>query len=331
MSLESVETPPPASLSGAPETDPELTSPLARFAGHPPAAPSWFNEALANRPERRFIDVGGVDIETLAWGAVGRPGLMLLHGNRAHADWWSFIAPFFAHTHRVAAISWSGMGGSGWRERYSLSDHVDEILVCAEALGLFAAPQKPVLVGHSFGSSPLTRAAGVAGERLRLAVTVDSGVGVGAEPGATQPKGTSRPNRVYPTLEAALQRFRLSPLQPCENPFLVHHIARGALRPAPLPEGGEGWTWAFDPFANDSRGDAHRGAQDVAIRAMRCPLVVMWGAQSALVTPEVVARTRAAAPPGTPFIEIPNAYHHVMLDQPLAFVAALRAVLETAA
>jgi pimeloyl-ACP methyl ester carboxylesterase len=29
-----------------------------------------------------------------------------------------------------------------------------------------------------------------------------------------------------------------------------------------------------------------------------------------------------------PFIEIPEARHHVMLDQPLAFVAALRTLLQ---
>ena len=28
-----------------------------------------------------------------------------------------------------------------------------------------------------------------------------------------------------------------------------------------------------------------------------------------------------------PFVSIPHAYHHVMLDQPIAFVSALRALL----
>jgi pimeloyl-ACP methyl ester carboxylesterase len=31
--------------------------------------------------------------------------------------------------------------------------------------------------------------------------------------------------------------------------------------------------------------------------------------------------------PGSPHIVIPEAEHHVMIDQPLAFVAALRALL----
>jgi pimeloyl-ACP methyl ester carboxylesterase len=36
---------------------------------------------------------------------------------------------------------------------------------------------------------------------------------------------------------------------------------------------------------------------------------------------------RSIAPPGSPGIEIPDADHHLMLDQPLAFVAALRGLL----
>jgi pimeloyl-ACP methyl ester carboxylesterase len=35
----------------------------------------------------------------------------------------------------------------------------------------------------------------------------------------------------------------------------------------------------------------------------------------------------ARMPAGTPLIPIPEAYHHVMADQPLALVAALRALL----
>ena len=35
-------------------------------------------------------------LEVLTWGEVGKPGLLFVHGNSAHADWWSFIAPFFA-------------------------------------------------------------------------------------------------------------------------------------------------------------------------------------------------------------------------------------------
>jgi len=93
--------------------DPAPLSLLGPFHGERPPAPAWFEAAIARAPERSRIPVEGVGIELLTWGEVGKPGLLFLHGNGAHADWWSFIAPSFADDWRVAAISWSGAGAAG--------------------------------------------------------------------------------------------------------------------------------------------------------------------------------------------------------------------------
>ena len=75
---------------------PHFPAPLAPFGGLPPPAPDWFTEALADVPVRTELKVQGTPIEALAWGRVGDPGLLLLHGNSAHADWYSFIGPLLA-------------------------------------------------------------------------------------------------------------------------------------------------------------------------------------------------------------------------------------------
>jgi len=110
-----------------PGMPPEMASPLASFGGASPPCPTWFSAALARAPERALVPVLGADIELLTWGAVGKPGLIFVHGNSAHADWWSFIAPFLAGDYRVAALSLSGMGGSDWRETYSFETFAAEI------------------------------------------------------------------------------------------------------------------------------------------------------------------------------------------------------------
>ena len=99
--------------------DPHLMAPLAAYHGLKPPAPAWFGQATAEEPERTFIEVEGAKVELLAWGNRGKPGLMFLHGGAAHADWWSFIAPFFAKDYRVVASTFTGMGRSGWREQSS--------------------------------------------------------------------------------------------------------------------------------------------------------------------------------------------------------------------
>jgi pimeloyl-ACP methyl ester carboxylesterase len=51
------------------------------------------------------------------------------------------------------------------------------------------------------------------------------------------------------------------------------------------------------------------------------------GALSTTVSEEIWAEHRALAPAGTPFVVIPDAHHHVMIDQPIALIATLRALL----
>jgi pimeloyl-ACP methyl ester carboxylesterase len=45
------------------------------------------------------------------------------------------------------------------------------------------------------------------------------------------------------------------------------------------------------------------------------------------VTPDVADYIYELLDRNAPVVEIPQAYHHLLLDQPLAFVSALRAIL----
>ncbi|MBX3619643.1 MAG: alpha/beta hydrolase [Rhizobacter sp.] len=307
-----------------------IQSPLAPLKGEKPEAPRWFDKALQHLPERTWTAVHGARIETLAWGDVGQPGLMLLHGNRAHADWWSFIAPFFADSHRVVAMSWSGMGGSDWREHYSIDLLSQEVGAVADATGLFEGPRPPVIVAHSFGGFPALRYTARAGRRVGGLVMVDCPVMSPEMRQARRREGPSgmaqaRPNRVYDDLPSALARFRFAPPQVCKNLFIADHIARTSLKRAPLERGeGDGWTWRFDPYQwKDMR--MENPLPD--FQSLQCPVSVMWGSHSALFDAEILAHIAALAPAGSPRIEIPAARHHLMVDQPLAFVTALRGLL----
>src|SRR5690606_40879383 len=124
--------------------------------------------------ERRFHEVDGARIETLVWGEAGRPGLLFLHGNAAHADWWSFIAPFFLPQYRVVALSWSGMGSSEWRDEYSLDGFVAEALMIAEAERLFSSASKPVVVSHTLVVVLTASRVGHARARTRSHVVVNT-------------------------------------------------------------------------------------------------------------------------------------------------------------
>ena len=114
--------------------------------------PEWFDWAITQPCESRTVAVEGCDIHYLRWLSpaerASKRGVLFVHGGGAHANWWRFIAPFFAQNYRVAAIDLSGMGDSGRREKYTSSlraKEIREVLVDAE-LG-----EQPFIVGHSFG------------------------------------------------------------------------------------------------------------------------------------------------------------------------------------
>jgi pimeloyl-ACP methyl ester carboxylesterase len=319
------------------ELPPEVQAPLAEYHGAEPPSPQWFKDAVAHQPERTFVESLGSKLEVLTWGEVGKPGLLFVHGNSAHADWWSFIAPFFAADYRVASMSLAGMGASDWRERYAFSDFAEDAEAVARAAGLYEGGRKPIYIGHSFGGGQVFFAAVQHPERMHAAIMVDTGFGPPPEERARREAQmqavrniptVDRPNRVYPTLEVALQRFRLMPPQPAGNPFIADFIARRSLKRAPRPDGsGEGWTWRFDPnmWSKLDREGWTMGAGGVPPE-VRTPMVHIYGDRS-----RIVEYRRAGGPspfpPGMMEIEIPDSHHHIMIDQPLALVAAIRALL----
>jgi pimeloyl-ACP methyl ester carboxylesterase len=59
---------------------------------------------------------------------------------------------------------------------------------------------------------------------------------------------------------------------------------------------------------------------------LRCPTTLVR-AEHGLLGAAMCARVRLAGGHPAPVVEIPEASHHVMIDQPLTLVTALRALL----
>jgi pimeloyl-ACP methyl ester carboxylesterase len=281
-----------------------------------PDAPRWFREAVDTPGASRSVEVAGVRVHYLAWGNPENPPLVLVHGGAAHAHWWSFLAPLLARAHHVVAVDLSGHGDSGWRPLYDYELWAAEL----EAVGKHAGfSRPPVVVGHSMGGSVTAIAA--SRSELAGAVIVDSPV---RRPDPESEEGTRghmfRRPKTYPDLETAVRHFHLVPPQPRENPWLLDHVARHSLRRV---EGG--WTWKFDPRAMTER----RGPYDFTERLprIRCRVAIVRGEYSQLVPPDLGEYLYELLHRNAPLIEIPQAHHHLLLDQPLAFVTCLRTLL----
>ncbi len=316
---ESAPVPPVAGVQPAMFAVNENQGPLAQLGGSPPPAPKWFLDAISQKPESHYVEVEGARIHYLRWGERSRPGLLLVHGNAAHAHWWDFIAPFLARDYNVAAMDLSGMGDSQWRPAgYDMDQFAREQLAVCEHAGMFAPSEPPIVIGHSFGGFVTILTGALYGDRLAGTVIVDSPVNPPERAGSV-PNRIVKPHHIYPTLAAALARFRLMPPQTCENLFLLDWVGRYSLK-----ELKDGFTWKFDPaiWRRFSIGDTA-----ARLRQTKCRIAIFRGEHSVLLPPEIGEYMFNLLGRAAPVVEIPQAQHHIMLDQPLALVAALRALL----
>ena len=278
--------------------------------------PAWFEEAIEHPYVERVVEVDGTPIHYLDWGTSGNPGIVFVHGGAAHAHWWSFLAPMFTNEWHAVALDLSGHGDSGRRAEYSHTTWAREVLAVAGDAGF---PGPPVVVGHSLGGIVTIQAASSHGDDLAGAIIVDAPVRRPAPESEAGARGrTFRTPGVYPDLESALAHFRLVPPQPCEHPYILDYIARRSLRATP-----EGWTWKFDPHVFDQTLVALR--EQLASAETRVAL--LRGDLSVVVPPDVAAYMYELLGRSAPVVSIPHAHHHLILDQPIAFVAAVRALL----
>ena len=281
--------------------------------GNRESIPSWFWEAIDVEPVTKTVEVDECDVSYRHYEAIGKPGMLLIHGMNAHSRWWDFIAPQLLDRYQVAAMDLTGMGDSDYRYEYSSNIYADEILAVLDD-AKFGTDS--IVVAHSFGGYMAVRAANKAPDRFKALVMVDSGIRHPDDPVPEQIWMSGARSKIYPDKETALNRFRVQPPQPCDNEFLLQYIARNSLMPV---DGG--WTWKFDEDLLTSLTDAERKPEE--FQALTMTLGVIFGADSELFSRRTLEYMQELIP--EPFLikEIANAQHHLFLDQPQAFVESL--------
>lgn len=275
--------------------------------------PSWFEVALSTPVECGEVSVAGVPITYRAWGERGQNGLLLVHGGAAHARWWDHIAPLLATGRRVVAIDLSGHGDSGRRPSYSLDMWADELMAVVSDSGITGLP---TIVGHSLGGFVTLRAASRFGDQIAGAITIDSPIRTRTpeEEAAARHKAFG-PLRVYPDREELLKRFHPIPDQEM-LPYIRAYIAETSIRKV---DGG--WSWKFDPqiFGQGI-------LPPTMLTRLECR-VALFRAEHGLVSEDMGEMMYDRLGRVTPVIEIPDAGHAIMLDQPLALVTGIRTLL----
>lgn len=284
-----------------------------------PDAPAWYRRALQTPFFDEFVEVDGARIHYLAWGEPDRRGLVFVHGGAAHAHWWTHVAAPFSRDYRVVAIDLSGHGDSDWRAEYGLEQWSSEVMAVADAAGISGPP---VIVGHSMGGFVTIATAALHSDRLAGVIIVDSPV---TEPdpevGSARAGQAFGVPRVYASAEEALGRFRTVPPQEHYLPYVMRHVGLRSMKPV---EGG--WSWKFDRHLFSAFGGSIRTVALPYLSRVRCRLALLR-AEHGLVTPDIGESMYQRLGRNAPVVELPEAGHHGMLDQPLVLSTAVRTLL----
>jgi pimeloyl-ACP methyl ester carboxylesterase len=292
----------------------------APAAGVVDAQPSWFDTAVSHPRTAHHVLAAGVPVHVTGWNAdeLGKPPLLFVHGFRANAHWWDHIAPFFVQRHRVFALELSGMGRSGRRATYARSDFVADIVSAVQWLRSAAHGLPLAVVGHSYGGSRLLEACAHHPGLIEHAIVLDSPVPLAGD-AAQRP---ARRGRVEPDEErdSILARFRLVPEQPALT-CVRRYVAERSIVAVPQ----SGWRWQFDPGILEAVGGTT--PRDDELRSIAARVDVVRGEYSTVVSADMATRIATLLRRGRGPVEIPQAHHHLMFDEPLALIGVLKALL----
>jgi pimeloyl-ACP methyl ester carboxylesterase len=276
--------------------------------------------------DRRIRTADGLSLHVLEWSEEGTP-LVLVHGFGNEAHIWDDFAPLVAPHYRTIAVDLRGHGDSDHdpEGRYDYDFHVGDIEAVTAALAI----ERLVLVGHSFGGRTSMLFAAKHPERMAGLVIVD----IGPE---HDPRGTTRIRM------EVMQRGDGSFASPAEyERVLAHNFPAGspdALRRMAgheLRQREDGrWVRKADPAfmtarAEASAGDAEEHERDTAKRLwdalgrIACPTLVVRGAASDILSPEVADRMVDDVLANGRLAVVPRAAHSVMTDNPAGFAEAV--------
>jgi pimeloyl-ACP methyl ester carboxylesterase len=241
---------------------------------------------------------------------------VLVHGGGAHAGWWDHIAPLLSVGRRIVAPDLSGHGESTRRSGYSFDCWAREVIAVADAEGAM----KPAVFGHSMGGCVSLIAAHLLGDRIGGLGVIDSLVAeISPEVRAwTMAGGQRSEHRIHAHRDEAVARFRALPADPTTIEYIRRHVAIESLRQV-----GGGWQWKFDPNVY-----SYARFEPGQVRSVECEVALVAG-ERGLSSPDVHESISSGTGRRVPRIVIPDAGHHLLLEQPTALVAVMRTLMAT--
>lgn len=269
-----------------------------------------------------WVTINGVRLHYQEWGRPDAPALLLLHGLTQQSHTFDGMAARLAGRYRILALDARGRGESEWAppETYTIPQYVADARAFLAALGLGTVHLFGISLGGLVG---LSLAAEAPDALLSLGLN-DIGPEIDPSGAARIARSTAAVPERLPSFDAALD-WALE-----QYPWLAgmdRARAADAVRWAVREEPGGGWRFKFDPAIGRARrptDEARAGAARrwwEALAALRCPLLLIRGAESDVLAAGTAAEMQRRQP-RLLHADVPGVGHAPTLEEPAA-VAAL--------
>lgn len=246
--------------------------------------------------------------------------IVLIPGLSSPRAVWDGVVPELAKTHRVYLVQVNGFAGDAPGKNLS-AGLIDGIIADLDAFLIKTGATKAKLVGHSLGGLITLKFAKLHPDHIAAAMIVDSLPFIGEiyAPGATVAMVEPRAKMIRDTMVASYgSPASMAAAEGTANALALKPEAQAKVK---------AWFLATDPrvsgqalyedFTTDLRGD---------LSSISTPLTIVYpwaDAKLPKAKADSLYRTAYAKAPRVTFVDIGDAAHFVMLDQPAAFAAAL--------
>ena len=266
-------------------------------------------------PGEHHVVLHGMRFHYIDWGLAGRLPILFLHGGGQTARTWDLVCLALRSEFHCLALDQRGHGDSEWSYtmEYSPDAHVGDVEAFVDHLGL----ERFVLVGMSMGCINGLFYAIRHPERLAAFVAVDAGPAVRLEGGREIIAFRQRTRELDSLDDYVDHALRFNPRR--DRRLLLRSLRHNVRQ---LPDGK--WTWKTDQRRSFDALDFVQRMQTLwpHLGAIRCPALVVRGAESTLFLDEHAERFAQALPAGR-WVLVENAGHTIQGDNPKGLVEVL--------
>jgi len=268
-------------------------------------------------PNTQIAQINGNSLAFYEWGQKGNPVLICLHSHTNSAASWREFAEFASSKYHVFALDQRGHGNSEWANNGYARDRFVEDLSEFIRINRF---ETTTLVGCSMGGwHSILYTAANPGVVNRI-VMVD----IAPEPSPERLQAPPAPPSPaeFQTLGDGYLWLRSGNSLASDD--RLHEEAESRLK---RTDSGT-WTWkadlnGFDNPLPDMTSTELINRYWSAIENIECPIFEIRGAESGLVSDDIIERMKGLGRNVTS-VDVASAGHVVMVDQPEAFIEAIR-------